>query len=72
MYKINEDRLSSKQTFILNGGSKLSEQRKGMPFTVCASALVISALIYPRASVHAWGQAIILIWSQNMQSVPQK
>lgn len=43
-----------------------------MPFTVCASGLVISALIYPRASVHARGQDIILTWSQNMQSIPQK
>lgn len=43
-----------------------------MPFTVLAYALVISALIYPRASVRAWGQDITLTWSQNMQSVSQK
>lgn len=43
-----------------------------MPFTVCAHALIISALIYPCAFVHAWEQNIILTWSQNMQSVPQK
>lgn len=43
-----------------------------MLLTVCAHALVISALIYPCAFVHAWGQNIILTQSQNMQSVPPK
>lgn len=72
MYKTDKNRPSPEQTLILNERSELSQSGRGMPFTVSAHALIISALIYPCAFVRAWGQNIILTQSQNMQSVPWK